>query len=103
MPTSSLNKAIHLVSEFRKIDPEMPMQIAHVFLVIADKPGICQREIAAETKIGKSSVSRIVEWLSTGTGKGLVSATADLDDRRVNVLMLTDQGHGVLRRVIGQL
>jgi DNA-binding MarR family transcriptional regulator len=103
LPTSSLNKAIHLVSELRKIDPEMPMQIAHVFLVIAEKPGICQREIAAETKIGKSSVSRIVEWLGTGTGKGLVSSAPDFDDRRVSVLMLTEQGHRVLRRVIGRL
>ena len=76
------------------------MQVAHVLLVIARYPGLCQREVAERTQIGKSSTSRIVEGLS---GRGLVSATEDSIDRRVNVLMLTDQGHRVVRRIVAGL
>ncbi|KRE03562.1 hypothetical protein ASE63_25985 [Bosea sp. Root381] len=100
MPESALTKAIGLVEELRKIDPELPMQVAHVLLVIARYPGLCQREVAARTQIGKSSASRIVEGLS---GRGLISATEDSIDRRVNVLMLTDQGHRVVRRIVAGL
>lgn len=97
-----LSKAIVLVEELRKIDPELPMQVAHVLLLIAKHPGICQREIAARANIAKSSASRIIDSLSA-KGRGLVSATEDTIDRRVKVLMLTDQGHRVVRRIIGGL
>ncbi|KRE04665.1 hypothetical protein ASE61_06990 [Bosea sp. Root670] len=102
MPDIPLTKAIGLVEELRKIDPELPMQVAHVLLVIARYPGLCQREVAARTKIGKSSASRIIEGLSA-SGRGLVSATEDTVDRRVKLLMLTDQGHRVVRRMVSGL
>lgn len=97
MSEAPLTRAIATVEELRKIDPELPMQVAHVLLLIAKYPGLSQREVAARTKIGKSSASRIVEGLS---GRGLVSTTEDTIDRRVHVLMLTDQGHRVVRRIV---
>lgn len=102
MPENPITKAIGLVEELRKIDPELPMQVAHVLLVIARYPGLCQREVAARTQIGKSSASRIIEGLSA-RGRGLVSATEDAIDRRVKVLMLTDQGRRVVRRIVAGL
>lgn len=96
MATSPLTKAILFVEEFRKIDPELPMQIALIFLLIAQKPGINLREIGQLTGLAKSSVSRNVALLSKEFGKGLVTYREDLADRRNKVINLTPEGERVL-------
>jgi DNA-binding MarR family transcriptional regulator len=95
-----LTRAILLVEEFRKIDPEMPMQVALVFLQIAKKPGVNLRELVATTGLGKSSMSRIVALLSKEFGKGLVTYREDLADRRNKVIHLTPDGDRTLRSVL---
>jgi DNA-binding MarR family transcriptional regulator len=95
-----LTRAILFLEEFRKLDPELPMQIALLFLLIARKPGTNLKDLVALTGSGKSSVSRNVAILSKEFGKGLVTYREDLADRRNKVIHLTPEGERVLNSLL---
>ncbi|WP_043879569.1 MarR family winged helix-turn-helix transcriptional regulator [Azorhizobium caulinodans] len=97
---SSLTKAILFVEEFRKIDPELPMQVALILLLVARKPGTNLKELVQATGLGKSSVSRNIAALSKEHGKGLITYSEDLLDRRNKVCRLTPEGERVVRSLL---
>ena len=92
-----ITRVMMVVEEFRKIDPELPMQIALVFIMIADKPGISQKELVARSGMGRSSVSRHCAYLSKEYGKGLVTIQEDPVDRRSKVCKLTPAGERTIQ------
>ncbi len=98
-----ISKAISLLEELRNIDAEMPTPAMLVLLLIAQKPGICQRDLVSLMGIGKSSVSRYVDLLSERGGKGLISARQSMMDRRYTVLTLTPAGDRAVRQVLKRL
>lgn len=100
MAINPLSRAILFIEEFRKIDPELPMQIALIFLLIARKPGTNLKDIVQLTGLGKSSVSRNVALLSVEFGKGLVTYREDLADRRNKVIHLTPEGERVVASLL---
>lgn len=99
--SNPLTRAVLFVEEFRKIDPELPMQIALILLLIARKPGINLKELVQQTGLGKSSVSRNVAALSKEqNGKGLITYREDPQDRRNKVIQLTPEGERTVRSLL---
>ena len=66
-----------------------------VLLVIADREPTSQQQAAQRLGIDRTTM---VAMLDTLEGKGLVSRHPDADDRRRNVVELTDAGKDTLRR-----
>jgi DNA-binding MarR family transcriptional regulator len=98
--TAPISKAIGILEELRKIDSDMPTPAGLALLFVAQKPGICQRDLVSLMGTGKSSVSRYVDMLSDRGGKGFISARQGMVDRRYTVLTLTAEGDRVVRRVL---
>ena len=88
-----INKAINAIEEFRKLDSEMQMQAALIFLLIARGEGMTVNDLVTLTGLTSSSCSRNVSLLSEidrkrRPGHNLVVAKVDPDDRRVRNLYL---------------
>ena len=55
---------MHVLEEFRKLDPDLPIQYALSFLTLAENEGMSMRELAERLGIAQSSASRNVAALS---------------------------------------
>ena len=66
-----------------------------VLLVIADREPTSQQQAAQRLGIDRTTMVAMLDALE---GKGLVSRHPDADDRRRNVVELTDAGKDTLRR-----
>lgn len=93
----SLTRLIHAMEHFRTLAPDLPLQTAHVLLVIAAQPGITTKELMRRVKISQSSCSRNIARLSHTDrhgeqGLGLVRAQNDPADSRRHVMYLTPKG-----------
>ncbi|MEZ2409851.1 hypothetical protein AB6806_23955 [Bosea sp. RCC_152_1] len=87
-----MGRALLITEEFRKFNPNMPMQMASMLLLIADRPGISLKDIGTRLEIGKSSVNRDAAILAKGWGKPLISYGRDPADARNNICHLTPAG-----------
>lgn len=97
LETKDLWKLYKVFEEIRKIDPEIPIQTAHVFVTVALIPGITMREITDRLNISQSTTSRNVTALSkwhrlNKPGLDLVKAEEDPAERRRKVVNLTPKG-----------
>lgn len=97
MPTPLLLNGFKFLEEFRKIDPEMPMQMAATFVLVALLPGITMKELAERLGISQASCSRNVAALSkvhrlNKPGHDLVYAEEDPAERRRKIVRLTSKG-----------
>lgn len=101
----ALNKLVLILEEFRKIDQEMPLQMAITLLTVALEPGSTISDIAKVAGHKLASTSRHVEVLgpwrpAKNKGKGLmVDDYADMDRRR-KVINLTPNGFRVIKTLI---
>jgi DNA-binding MarR family transcriptional regulator len=68
-----------------------------VLLVLSDGPPASQQQAAQRLAIDRTTM---VAMLDTLEGKGLVSRHPDADDRRRNVVKLTDAGRDILQRAV---
>jgi DNA-binding MarR family transcriptional regulator len=68
-----------------------------VLLVLSDGPPASQHQAAQRLAIDRTTM---VAMLDTLEGKGLVSRHPDADDRRRNVVELTDAGRDILQRAV---
>ncbi len=103
MKTTYTNK-LNVLSEFRKIDPEMPMQMAVVFLVVADEEGINMADLSKKAAIAQSSASRNVAALSkwhrlNKAGHDLLHTKEDPTERRRKLVYLTPKGKQVAKAI----
>lgn len=94
-----------LVETFREIHPEMPIQMATVFLLIAMKPGITQGELLSLMDISQSGISRNVLALCAVNRHGkpgldLVAQRSAAFDARTSTLHLTVKGQAFLERLL---
>ena len=92
---------MRVLEEFRKLDPDLPIQYALSFLTLAENEGISMRELAERLGIAQSSASRNVaalsKWHSFGKpGLDLVQAEADPRERRRKIISLTPKGHTLI-------
>lgn len=100
-----VNDAIRVIEEFRKMDQEMQMQTAMIFLLIARDEGCYGRDLMQQTGLTSASVSRNVAALSKYHRKGrpghdVVLAKEDPMDRRNKQLFLTGKGRAVINSII---
>ena len=92
------------VDELRKLDPELQLQTVKVFLLVAERPGILQGDIADLASISQGGSSRNVHALgkrhrSGKRGLGLIVQRSDKADIRKVRLYLTDKGRALADRL----
>ncbi|MGR9178452.1 hypothetical protein ACU8OR_23270 [Rhizobium leguminosarum] len=103
-----LFKAFQFIEKFRELFPDIPMQTISVFLIIAMKPGISQRELLKLMGTSQSGVSRNVMALGDVNrhgkpGLGLIVQLRDPFDARQISLGLSPTGKMLVDRVIASL
>jgi DNA-binding MarR family transcriptional regulator len=92
---------IRVLEEFRRFDPDMPIQYALSFLTIAQNEGLSMGDLAQRLGIAQSSASRNIaalsRWHSFGKdGHDLVEALEDPRERRRKIVSLTSRGHSLV-------
>ncbi len=100
MEINALNRLLLVVEEFRKIDPQLPPQMAAVFIYVCGHDGCSVSEIERGLGVSQSSASRSAAALgsthrSGKAGFGLLEERADPVDARKKLLFLTHQGRRI--------
>ena len=95
---------LRLLEELRKIDPEMQLQTASVFLYVAHNEGITMKDLGDQLGLAQSSCSRNVAYFSKinrkhKEGYDLLVAREDPAERRRKLVYLTPKG----RRIVESL
>jgi DNA-binding MarR family transcriptional regulator len=101
--TSKLTKIEKILIEFTNIDAEFPMQWAIVFLFIAQNEGAALKDVAEQTGISMSVMSRTIGALSNyrrmGKPYGIIIVKDAKDDRRRKELFLSAKGKRLLDKI----
>ena len=97
---SKIHRALKVIEEFRKIDPEMPIQQASAFMYIVTHEGCTMKAVAEHLGMSQAASSRNVAALSEWhrlkrPGAGLVTSEADPYEMRRKVITLTPKGKRV--------
>jgi DNA-binding MarR family transcriptional regulator len=93
---------VRVLEEFRRLDPDLPIQYALSFLTIAQHEGMSMGELAQHLGIAQSSASRNIaalsKWHSFGkAGHELVEAHEDPRERRRKLVQLTPKGQRLVK------
>lgn len=93
-----------ILSLFRAVDGEMPVQMMMVFCWVALNEGGVQRDLCTALDMPNSTASRNLAALSTvhrlgKEGHGLVTWTEDVMDRRSKLLVLTEKGRAFAHQI----
>lgn len=103
MSIKKLSKLQNILAELTAIDPEFPLQWAIVFLEIAQNEGASLKDIAEETGISMSVMSRTIGALSNyrrmGKPYGIVIVKLAKDDRRRKELYLSAKGKRLIEKL----
>lgn len=96
-----VTKALLILEELRKLDPEMPAQQAVAFLVIARQEGMTQKKVSELVGASKSAANRIFDKLSEkglngNPGLNLIRVEPGRLDSREREAWLTPQGRRVV-------
>jgi len=101
MNLNSLSLALRLSRE--AISQQVRASQVEMLLIIADTPGLTQKEIADRSDMTTSTVSRAVDVFSDsgrrdgkGGAAGLVEIRLDPDDERLKLVYLTEKGQAFL-------
>lgn len=102
---TSTNKLLQIIQTLRKGGEQMPIQMAHVFIVIMARPGVTMAKLAEEVGISQASCSRSVaalgEWHRLGKpGYGLIETAPDPDEGRRMIMFLSAKGRQLARQLI---
>lgn len=101
-----IDQLLELIGLFREQAPMMPIQTAHIFLLVARYPNMRASKLIDITGLSQASVSRNIAALSKinrhGTpGMNLIKQTTDLLDPRAHRLKLTKKGKQFLSEITG--
>jgi DNA-binding MarR family transcriptional regulator len=103
-----LKEALRLFSGIRQIDPEMPLQQAHCFLLIAEaEEGLSLSDLAKKAGIGLATASRYVGALGKinrhrEAGLQIIESFEDPMERRKKIIRLTSKGKFALKQALGE-
>lgn len=104
MSIKKISKLQGVLSELTSIDSEFPLQWAIVFLEIAQNEGAALKDIAEETGISMSVMSRTIGALSNyrrmGKPYGIVVVKQAKDDKRRKELFLSAKGKRLLEKLV---
>ncbi|MXN52001.1 hypothetical protein GR158_12790 [Shinella sp. AETb1-6] len=105
MTKQGLRELFRYTEVFREINAEMPMQMASMFLMIAMRPGIHQRDLGELVNLSQSSVSRNVNALAAVTrhgtpGLGLVEQRIGSLGAKTPELHLSMAGKALIKRLL---
>ena len=104
MSTNKIIKLQNALLELTEIDSEFPIQWAITFLEIAQNEGAALKDIAEETGISMSVMSRTVGALANyrrmGKPYGIVTVKAAKDDKRRKELFLSAKGKKLLDKLV---
>lgn len=102
---SGLRKLFRSIEAFRGLNSEMPMQTASIFLMIAMKPGVHQRDLPDLLGLSQASISRNLRVLGKVNRQG--KPGLDLVEQRIGSLggktpelHLTPAGKVMARRLM---
>ncbi len=103
----ALTSLMSVFKALASLDNEMQIQMVAILLVVAQRPGVYQSEMAALVGVSQSSVSRNVQSLSRYRRDGLpgfelVEQRPDMRDARNMRLFLTVAGVAFVTRLLGQ-
>ena len=103
-PKPALFRTVQLLEKLRELFPDLPIQTISVFLIIAMKPGISQRELLKLLDLSQAGMSRNVMALGEVNrhgkpGLGLIVQNKDPFDNRQVMLTLTASGKALAERV----
>jgi DNA-binding MarR family transcriptional regulator len=103
-----LKGAMHLMDEFAKLRPTMPLQQARAFLLVASNEGLGVQEYAQLANVSQSVMTRNLLDLGARNRKrepgfGLLVSRMDPMDMRKHQTPLTDQGQRLVKRVVDTL
>lgn len=101
----ALHRLSLILDEFRKVYPEMPMQMAASLITVAVNPGLTVTEVAKLAGNTLSSTSRHMEVLGPYNevkkmGLGIIEYSYDAADRRRKVVVLTPAGTRVFKTLV---
>lgn len=101
----SLHRLALILDEFRKVYPEMPMQMAASLLTVAANPGLTVTDVAKAAGNTLSSTSRHMEVLgpyneTKKMGLGIIEYSYDAADRRRKVVVLTPAGERIFNSLV---
>jgi DNA-binding MarR family transcriptional regulator len=105
---SAIFNLIECIEEFRKIDPEMPIQRIEVFLTVARSEGITYYEVSERVDLALSSVNRNIRDLGDMNrkgqrGYGLIETRPDPVQTKRKACWLTPKGRRVVRSLASSL
>jgi len=91
---------------FKQLDPFLPVQIAEVFLEIAQNEGVTIADLQQRLGIAKPTISRHVQYLSRfykpgQAGLNLVETRESPADRRAKEVHLSRSGKLLLNMITG--
>jgi DNA-binding MarR family transcriptional regulator len=106
------NHRVHRVTKFlsalRAIDEQLPIQCAEILFYIASNPGCTSQDIAHQTRLTVSSVSRNLMALGQmrrdkTIGYNFIETVDDPRDRRRRIIFLTPRGSRFVAKLLGTL
>lgn len=104
----TIHRLLEALEEFRRLDPEMPLQRACYLLWTALHQPCSQADVGVALRISEAARSRNKDLLADFKhGKteplGLIQAEQSIENRSANVLTLTAKGSQFLKRVMMKL
>jgi DNA-binding MarR family transcriptional regulator len=106
MEATTIRQLAYVADGFHKLDPEMPMQQAAAFLVIAQKEGLTVTEVAKRTGQNTASITRTLQALSQRPAKpglDVICPRPDPMDARRKTAHLPRKGHALATRLSAHL
>lgn len=105
--TLAINKLISFIEEFRKLDPEMPLQMAQTFLFVSTKPDdnlASVKDVADHLGVSQASASRNVMALTDVSrhrrdGHDLLRTFENPVNRTQKLIEVTPKGKRVLSTI----
>ena len=107
-PTLYADALLKTLQRLRDRYKDMTVLQAMCFFMVAQRPGISQKELYEVLGASDSAASRILAVLSDfgdrkTAGLDLVRMTTNPTDRRVKLLYLTQKGHRVMEDIVSDI
>lgn len=98
--SKATDKLLLALQVFQDLDSEFPLQYAICLLEISQNEGLSLTQLADQTGMALSTISRIVGALSdhrqSGEPFGLVDVTISAQERRKKEVILTEKGRNIV-------